>query len=378
LYKKQETKNPWPSVLRKDFLEMIKTLKPNQEIDDVYRDYYRNVIKKHFPTLFDLVKLRRPVKKGATARGARTEMEGIVLWDQSDVDRIQKNFNWQTTPSTAQVRLAQEDLWVYEALLRVIENTNEGSTSYYNASVKRIDALEIGADASRAWSQSENALGKPESSSGNAASSGGGTSSGSTENSGNRLSADRYVNEKGKPLGPDDPPPFAEFKMMPIRMKLVMDQTKINKLLAECANQKMPVEVRRVRITAVESNAVAADAGAGASSSSSTTAGDAETPKVESSGTSDVQVEIHGIIYIYNPPDRNKLGTGAVGERLGINQAGGVGPETAAAPATPGSPTPGAPPSAPGAVPSGPSPTPAPAPAAGPAAKPAVPPSGPR
>ena len=56
--------------------------------------------------------------------------------------------------------MAQEDLWVYEALLRIIENTNQGYTSYYNAPVKEIDALQIGADASKAWLQSENSLSK--------------------------------------------------------------------------------------------------------------------------------------------------------------------------------------------------------------------------
>ena len=42
--------------------------------------------------------------------------------------------------------------------------------------------------------------------------------------------------------------PFAEFKLMPIRMSLIMDQHRIPKLLVECANSNMPIEVRRVRI----------------------------------------------------------------------------------------------------------------------------------
>ena len=52
------------------------------------------------------------------------------------------------------MRLAQEDLWVYEALLRIIENTNKGTT-YENAAIKRIDALEIGKQAARSWGQDE-------------------------------------------------------------------------------------------------------------------------------------------------------------------------------------------------------------------------------
>ena len=70
-----------------------------------------------------------------------------------------------------------------------------------------------------------------------------------------------------------------------------------------------------------------ADSGGGSTTSGS----DADSRTGENSATSDVQVEIQGIIYIYNPPDRAKLGTGAVGERLGIDQAGDAGVEAAAA-----------------------------------------------
>ena len=54
-------------------------------------------------------------------------------------------FDWQE-PSTLAVVLAQEDLWVIEALLRVIANTNEGTT-YATAAVKQIHSMQIGKDA---------------------------------------------------------------------------------------------------------------------------------------------------------------------------------------------------------------------------------------
>jgi hypothetical protein len=56
----------------------------------------------------------------------------------------------------------------------------------------------------------------------------------------------RYVDQKGKPLAADANPPFEEFKMMPVFMRLIVDQQKIPHLLAECANSTMPVEVHRV------------------------------------------------------------------------------------------------------------------------------------
>ena len=63
----------------------------------------------------------------------------------------------------------------------------------------------------------------------------------------------RYVDDKGEPLlyeseYPYAKHPYAEFKMMPIRMDLVMDQRRLPRLLVECANSNMPIEVRRIRI----------------------------------------------------------------------------------------------------------------------------------
>ena len=63
----------------------------------------------------------------------------------------------------------------------------------------------------------------------------------------------RYVDDKGQPLPASEPEyPYVkssgEFKMMPIRMSLVMDERSLPKLLVECGNSNMPIEVRRVRI----------------------------------------------------------------------------------------------------------------------------------
>ena len=61
-------------------------------------------------------------------------------------------------PNSFQVRLAQEDLWVYEALLRIIRATNEGATSYHNAAIKRIEGLHIGTAGSAAFATSKQFL----------------------------------------------------------------------------------------------------------------------------------------------------------------------------------------------------------------------------
>ena len=47
--------------------------------------------------------------------------------------------------------MAQEDLWVYETLLRLVRKVNEGATSQANAPIKKIVALDIGKDSAAAW-----------------------------------------------------------------------------------------------------------------------------------------------------------------------------------------------------------------------------------
>jgi hypothetical protein len=85
---------------------------------------------------------------------------------------------------------------------------------------------------------------------------------------------------------------------MPVFMELIVDEREIPKLLVECANSPLPVEVNQLRVnptkgTETKTPIPGQDIGAGARSSY------------------DVPVEICGIIYIYNPPDTAKLGTGA-------------------------------------------------------------------
>ena len=72
-------------------------------------------------------------------------------WDDTDRGQVLGHFDWPETPSTFQVVMAQEDLWVYEALLRVIKKANEGATTQANAAIKKIEALEIGQDAAKMW-----------------------------------------------------------------------------------------------------------------------------------------------------------------------------------------------------------------------------------
>jgi hypothetical protein len=263
-------------------------------------------------------------------------MVGVVAWDEADRRRIEDRYQWPKAPSTAKVLAAQEDLWVYEALLRVIKNTNGDAKNNYDAAVKRIELLQIGAEvANFSRGAAAGTLSRPEV--------GGASPSGATEN----LLEGRYVDGNFNPLAAGAPPPFAEFKMVPVRMQLVVQQQKIPKLLVECANSTMPIEPRAVHLwpgagPSLDLSAPAAAPGADASGretfghtlgrpsgrSESAAAGQQEdNPK-------DVPIEIEGIVYIYSPPDKAKLGTGA-----GSQAAPVEGVEGEAAPESPGEPT---------------------------------------
>jgi hypothetical protein len=114
--------------------------------------------------------------------------------------------------------------------------------------------LDIGKDAVAAWGASDRQVyqgSEAPPSSSSAAAGGAGTPSEDVQ-----LKTNRYVDEKGEPLPAEGGATKGEFKRMPIRMTLYIDQRKIAKLLVECANSAMPIEVRRVRFKPNEGTVV--------------------------------------------------------------------------------------------------------------------------
>ena len=112
---------------------------------------------------------------------------------------------------------------------------------------------------------------------------------------------------------------LAVAKRMPIRMRLTMDQRRITRLLVECANSQLTVEVRQVHVTAQHFEGDPGTQGdeggvgdfpwaGGGDDQAHRRRGDADfesgggTPRVY-----DVEVEIYGIIYIYNNVNKKKL-----------------------------------------------------------------------
>lgn len=332
LDEKQRANNPLPALsaeFQNAFNSLPENFDPEDGLSARYRQEYRDFINQHMPKLFEKVDMlrRAPLDEDAAAADtpgyarpptgpggaafSRAMMEsgrmgydglvgqphgyptdgtgeaadpgfktiGIVHW--LDYDRLQQRLNWPALPTTLEVVLAQEDLWVYEALLEIIKLTNGPVKNRLDAPVRQIQALQIGRDVAAAWRRGDDGVmfsgmgagtGSERSMDGYAPPT---APPGADMKSGDVLqpmamsvAAGRYVDEKGQPVEVDErgQPIYTDqqgqplykdesgqacpgpYKLMPIRMVLVMKETKLPKLFVECANSKMPVEVIRLDI----------------------------------------------------------------------------------------------------------------------------------
>jgi len=333
------------------------------------------------------------------SREIKQDMIGVVEWNPAERQRIKERFIWKGgAPTTREVLLAQEDLWVYQALLTVIKNTNEGAQRHDKAYVKRIEALDIGRDATQRFtrdtrgSYGTSGLGIPSNvpgalpsgevdqfsqptapvpSPGFPSATASPAASPTAKLTGRELQllTNRYVDNNGEPLAADAAHPYAEFKMMPIYMRLRIDQRRIPRLLAECANSNMPIEIKAIEfqpgrglrfdLGALErksSEDSQGGVGGGGFVGFGSPVGSAKTPssydiQEDSDTTYDVTLELNGIIYIFNPPDERVFGTGTASQTQPGTEAQPpqVQPETPATPAQPEAPAQPGSPAQPGA-----------------------------
>ena len=415
LYQEQRDANPLPKIYpdaeaQEGFKAAFESIwRPMEDIEklppgalrEVYRSRYRNHIEEHFPPLFELIERRtveggaddsragggpgngmQPMGMGGKDPGEESKKtKGIVDWFDADqkIKKFLAPFR-SHAPSTLEVMLAQEDLWIYETLLKVVRNTNnvardqkhyQKPANHKVARIKQILAMDIGKDAVQSWSKCEKSLfslpgdgggpGLPMAGAGPQPAGHGGPAM-SSPNSGGSPLADRYVDDNGQPLADPSQQPFGEFRMMPIDLRVVIEQKEIPRLLAECANSAMRIDVRRVRILVQEPPPVdlgAPDAAPGGGkdegdigpamgpgghggmghgiSGGDSGSGKGEATYVEESADAvykPVPVEVQGIIYIYNPPRAQDSGDAAGGNGgqaasaapLNTNPAGGAAP----------------------------------------------------
>ncbi|MDD3586610.1 MAG: hypothetical protein PHQ75_05465, partial [Thermoguttaceae bacterium] len=218
-----------------------------------------------------------PKMPGLPPYRERRRVVGNVDWPSPEIYALP---TWPagSYPLSIEVWYAQESLWVYEALIRVIEETNkEAPDNVTIAPVKRIENLLIGQQAGLAWKSIEtpigdltgsglSSIGSMEGMAGPAGGPGGDGGPGAGGGPGgegmNRAEASgrtepqvllnillgRYLDAANAPLPAETAPPFAEFNRMPVCLKLVVDQRRIPDILVNCANCSMPIDIKHVRI----------------------------------------------------------------------------------------------------------------------------------
>lgn len=309
VYNEQKKHLEWPPELGEQFLEFIKSSPPDAEIPrDLRARYQDRIVSSEFPRLVAIVdaqaynatKAPSSTKKDAPAAAPAHEYK--VTWDSTSQQDVEKLLSFSTVPSSAEVRQAQEDIWIYKALLNIIQNMNKGT---YFARVRQISEISIGPKAAAEfqrgmgskhieWLKSAATAAAAEAAAPAAPAAEG-------EAVAKPIDENRYVDPDGKPLA-SGAAALLQFKRMPIVMRLTIDQREINRLLVECANAPLPVEVRQLRI----------NPGGSGTSSSSAKKGSGGPPTGAAPGTEtetyEVPIELAGIIYIYNPPDVAKLG----------------------------------------------------------------------
>ena len=173
LYDRQkETIFKWPAILDKEFLDWINTNPADAEIPlDQLVEYQNKVLKELERIVTEVANAEWPDAVAAAAAAATAsgnplsgfnrggaEMPtggagGIVgpgvpgeseklLWDPADITAYKNRYKWTLRPTSTEVRLAQEDLWILEQLCRVIAQVN-GKTPPYQRPIKVVKKIAI-------------------------------------------------------------------------------------------------------------------------------------------------------------------------------------------------------------------------------------------
>ncbi len=334
-------------------------------ISDRFRDRYLNYIQKRFPDLPKIIKAQELSADGGQAgvgelgvgglsladyrpannRGAGSEIveeeDYLVRWQ--DQGAIKQQLAWSRRPSALKIWVTQEDLWVYETLLRAIAATNEAAKAdrYSNAAVRDIYQLQVGREAAKSL-RTESRIYRPAGeASPNALSAEMGMESempmemdleatGEMDFSGTDgpesqlLLAGRYIDADEKPLpAPRDGEEIdfgLEFKRLPVKLNLNMDQRWLPRLLVELANAPLQVEAKEVRINPAGGMGASGGSGGGRSRQlralqlASRTGNSAGGFSNGSDGVAAFDPEpqvgsviVRGVVYIFNPPDESAL-----------------------------------------------------------------------
>jgi uncharacterized membrane protein YgcG len=404
----------WPPQLPQSFRSFVEGKLFGDDIDQLRREQYTDYIRGRFKDLPKLIDANELVEEGpaALSRGTGTgfgggagrsgfgggaggggfsntsevqydengnpiEVEYTVYWSPEDQERIRKDLDWATTQSHWRIWVTQEDLWVYETMLRAVAATNESVNAdrQSNALITDIAAMQVGREAAKE-SRTKGRIERLQSTTagtgeeggdmltedpmaaeggmeegmdgemlgrGDTGSAGGDAPLSNAEEKAVRLSR-RYIDAEGAPISvpaedaPLDPAMFGqELKRLPVRMVLKMDITAIPKLMSELANADLQIQVTEVRVGVDPANASGGSSGGGGRGGEFGGGGGggfggggafgggvaAEQINVFDRKANMKPVIIQGVVLIFNPPNPAVLESGD-GTEGGAGDAGVV------------------------------------------------------
>lgn len=232
--------------------------------------------------------------------------EGTIIWDETNRAQMRNRFNllYKSTGtgkanSTRKILIVQEDIWVYDILLNAIAKMNEHCEGAHDAVIKRIFEVDIANYASNLFSgadsrsgrmggrgstmseskeairfkNSENRVITVEAPKASADESLLGVDSMATapnleedENTGmadtefETLFEDRYIDAYGNFMSAiqfsDYLKTKPEYKLMPIHVKVLINQNEIPQFMLNCMNADMPIFIYQISIKSRDYDAI--------------------------------------------------------------------------------------------------------------------------
>lgn len=335
-YDEQAPIRAWPAEsLGDDFVERASKLQPGGKLPRPLLERYQEAVKNIVRMLpkrmgaDDLMPSTTGEEDAARpknpAAGPRPVSRSIVAWSEGDQRRIYESFDWQKPPTTVQVQLAQEEIWMYGILCDIVKKMNARATAAFDAVIPLVEELAVGYPAAEdnPGGTGENRIlrvgepaaspapdgggrpgGPPLSRPGHPRFGGGGGSRSKAAPADGATSPDDifrnwvYVDYGGRPLMAAEQTASLANRMIhfiPFRLRAVIDQRRLDELLVSLAASPIPIDVRQVRINPGGSSQRPGSGGGGTS-----TASVAKRPH-------DISVEIRGSIAVAAQPDRKAV-----------------------------------------------------------------------
>jgi len=301
----------WSPTLGDDFLRAIATLGPGDKLGRPLLIRYQNMaprLVRELPARMGVAieAADQPAQAPAQAEAPAAAAANLppLTWNADDQARLFASFDWTRIPSTTQVVMAQEELWVYGMFCDVLASFTRGATGRHDSPLILVEKLAVGFPAIEAQPGAAGSkrlfVPPPDPSAPDSEEapfdapppSGPETAPQHPRFGGAPQAAPSdddfrswvYVDFSGKGLTAAQ---LAEaspmFHLMPFTMRLVIDQRQLDRFLVMLATWPVPIDVRQVRINA---------------------GGGVEAPANGPRGRPhDISVELRGTVGLATPPD---------------------------------------------------------------------------